>query len=211
MPVKPVSSDAEVVSFARAFLHEHAERFRKDINICLTRDANNSHAYFPALITCIAFADFLSGLYAGKLDGHGLNELKTYASKFMNTTDYTPDRLDILYECLRHKVAHLAQPYAVFDTHSKPKFRSKQRHLVTWTVEARAGRPPIEIRPLKPAKQISRAVTPWPVYCDHMVFVRLRSLASDIEKTIPKYLRHLRENGVTRRHFMNCMMVYFPR
>src|SRR3979490_2112330 len=84
MPVLPFASDTDVVQFAKAFLDGHVERFRKDIAICLTRDAGKSHAYFPALITCIAFADLLSGLYAGKLDGHGLEELKNYVSQFMN-------------------------------------------------------------------------------------------------------------------------------
>ena len=56
MPVLPFASDADVAKFAKAFLAEHVKRFRKDIAICLTRDAKNSHAYFPALITCIAFA-----------------------------------------------------------------------------------------------------------------------------------------------------------
>ena len=68
MPVLRFSSDAEVVKFAKAFLREHLERFRKDIGICLTRDKNKAHAYFPALISCISFADLLSGLYAGTLD-----------------------------------------------------------------------------------------------------------------------------------------------
>jgi len=67
MPVLPFKTDADVVKFAKAFLDEHHERFRKDIDICLRPDAK-SHAYFPALITCIAFAELLSGLYAGKLD-----------------------------------------------------------------------------------------------------------------------------------------------
>jgi len=211
MPVMPFSSEADVVSFAKAFLREHTDRFRKDIKICLTHDKNNRHAYFPALITCIAFADFLSGLYAGKLDGHGLEELKKYVTKFMSTIDYTSDRLDILYACFRHKVAHVAQPYAVFDTHSKSKFKGQRRRLVAWTVLASRRKPPIEIAMLKPAKQILKAVTPWPVYYDHRVFVSLRSLASDIEKTIPKYLRHLRTDKTARHHFRNCMAVYFPR
>src|SRR5580704_16108554 len=124
MPVLPFSSDADVVHFAKAFLDNHIERFKKDIAICLTPKKVNSaksHAYFPALITCIAFADLLSGLNAGKLDGHGLRELKDYITKFMNNTDYTSDRIDVLYECFRHKVAHLAQPYVVFDTNSSKR------------------------------------------------------------------------------------------
>jgi hypothetical protein len=211
MPVMPFSSDDDVVSFAKAFLGEHNSRFRQDIKICLTLDIKNSHAYFPALITCIAFADLLSGLYAGKLDGQGVKELKRYAGKFMNTAIYTPDRLDILYECFRHKVAHLAQPYAVFDTHSKGKFKGQRRRLIAWTVQASKRKPPIEIVPSMQAKQILKAVTPWPVFYDHRIFVSLRSLASDIGKTIPKYLHHLRTDKTSRRHFRNCMAVYFPQ
>ena len=211
MPIMPFSSDAEVVSFAKAFLRDHAERFRKDIKICLTRDAKQSHAYFPALITCIAFADFLSGLYAGKLDGHGLAELKTYASKFMSAADYTSDRLDILYECFRHKVAHLAQPYVVFDTHSKAKFKSQGRRLIAWTVLASRRKPSIKITTVNPAKEIIKAVTPWSVRYDHRVFVSIRRFASDIEQSIPKYLRHLKSEKAARDQFKRCMAIYFPK
>jgi hypothetical protein len=211
MPVMPFSSAAEIVNFAKAFLREHEDRFRKDIKICLTADENNRHAYFPALITCVAFADFLSGLYAGKLDGHGLEELKKYATKFMSVSDYTTDRLEILYECFRNKVAHVAQPYAIFDTHSKRKFRTQRRRLITWTVQASRRKPPIEIIPTKGARQVLTAVTPWPVYYDHRVFVSLRTLAGDIRKTIPKYLRHLKNEEHARRHFKNCMAVYFSQ
>ena len=50
--------------------------FRKDTNICMTADKERHHAYFPALITCIAFSDFLSGLHAGNIKSHSLPELK---------------------------------------------------------------------------------------------------------------------------------------
>jgi hypothetical protein len=116
-----------------------------------------------------------------------------------------------LYECFRHKVAHLAQPYAVFDTHSKSKFKSQPRRLITWTILASRRKPAVEITPVKSAKQILKAVTPWSVHYDHRVSVSLRSLASDIEKTVPKYLRHLRTDQTAHRHFKNCVSVYFPR
>jgi hypothetical protein len=206
----PFSTDAEVVRFAKAFLREHSERFRKDIKICLTRDNNKAHAYLPALISCISFADLLSGLYAGRLDGHGVKELKNYAGRFMGA-DYTQDRVDLLYECFRHKIAHLAQPYAVFDTLSKPKaFRGKRR-LITWTVRASGPRPPIEIVAQTPPKQIRQAVTPWPVQYDHRVFVSVRGLASDVEKSAKKYLCNLAADATARENFKKCMLHYFPR
>ena len=58
MPILPSSSDDEIVRFAKAFLHEHLVRFRKDIKICLTPNRRDECAYFPALITCIAFLEF---------------------------------------------------------------------------------------------------------------------------------------------------------
>ena len=129
MPVRPFTSDAEVVRFAEEFLDEHRKRFEKDIAICLKANDENSHAYFPALITCIAFLDFLSGLYAGTLETHSLKELKDYVRNFMDPSEYTEDRLNVLYELFRHKVAHLALPYAVFDTSTKPKTFGQRRRL----------------------------------------------------------------------------------
>ena len=211
MPVLPFSTDAEVVRFAKAFLREHLERFRKDIKICLTRDENKAHAYFPALMSCISFADLLSGLYAGKLEGYALKELRNYTSKFLGA-EYTADRIDVLYECFRHKVAHLAQPYAVFDTQSKSKtFGGQGRRLITWTVRASGPRPPIQIVAQSAPNQIVGAATPWPVQYDHRAFVSVRSLASDVEKSAQKYMRCLATDAAARENFKKCMVTYFPQ
>jgi hypothetical protein len=209
MSVHPFASDADVVKFAKAFLDEHLDRFSKDIAICLKADAKKRHAYFPALITCIAFLDFLSGLYAGTLKTHSLKELKDYVRNFMDPCEYTEDRLNVLYELFRHKVAHLALPYAVFDTSTKPKtFVGQQRRLITWTVRASGPRPSICLVPEK--KDISKAVTPWCVSYDHRAVISVRSFASDIIKSVRKYLRHLKNDQPARDHFKLCMNTYFP-
>ena len=211
MPVRPFSTDAEVVRFAKAFLREHLERHRKDIKICLTPDKNKTHAYFPALMSCISFADLLSGLYAGKLEGYALKELRNYTSKFLGA-EYTADRIDVLYECFRHKVAHLAQPYAVFDTQSKSKtFGGQGRRLITWTVRASGPRPPIQIVAQSAPNQIVGAATPWLVQYDHRAFVSVRSLASDVEKSAQKYMRCLATDAAARENFKKCMVTYFPQ
>src|SRR2546430_1655974 len=103
MTIQPFRSDQELLEFSRVFLRALVQNFRKDISICLTADTAGRHAYFPALMTSIAFADFLSGLYAGTLERQSLNELKAYAAKFMNRSNYNPLRLEILYEMFRHK------------------------------------------------------------------------------------------------------------
>jgi hypothetical protein len=208
MPVLPFSSDAEIVGFARAFLHEHLVRFRKDIKICLTPNRKDECAYFPALITCIAFVEFLSGLYAGNLDGPALEQIKNYAAAFMSP-DYTVDRLDILYECFRHKVAHLALPYAVFDTDTKAKtFSGQSKRLITWTVDSGRRKPSIQI--VQENQQVKAAVTPWPVHYDHRAIVYLCRLAYDIRRSLPKYLHHLEINATARCNFKTCMRPIFP-
>jgi uncharacterized protein YjaG (DUF416 family) len=82
MSVTPFNTDKELMKFARTFFDSRVETFRKDIAICMTADARRQHAYFPALSICIAFADLLNGLHAGKLQHHGLTELKQYVARF---------------------------------------------------------------------------------------------------------------------------------
>ena len=69
--------------------------------ICLTADKAGHHAYFPALMTSIGFADFLSGLYAGTLDRHGLIRRRRRwrwpnSMKFASAASATSNRLLLL-------------------------------------------------------------------------------------------------------------------
>jgi hypothetical protein len=102
MTIAPFSTDEELLSFARKFFRDRIGPFRADIAICLTPDANGHRAEFPALITCIGFVEFLSGLYAGNLESNGLANLQSYAARFMDTTKYDPLRLQVLYLVFRH-------------------------------------------------------------------------------------------------------------
>src|SRR5215470_15109017 len=112
MSIAPFNNEKELVTFSRKFFANRVETFRKDIAICMRPNARKQHAYFPALSICISFVNLLGGLHAGTLRSHGpqeLNQLKQYAAKFMKA-EYTSDRrrLEILYEGLRNKIAHLA-------------------------------------------------------------------------------------------------------
>jgi len=81
MSIQPFRSKTQLVTYAQWFLGNRVTAFRKDTNICMTADNKKHHAYFPALITCIAFSDFLSGLNAGNIKSHSLPELKDYIQK----------------------------------------------------------------------------------------------------------------------------------
>ncbi len=204
----PISDD-EWVEFAERFLHNRREVLDKDVAICLKR-TRGKHAYFPALIICIAFADLMSGLYAGKLKGQGVEPLRRYAAKFMKP-EYTSDprRLDILYKFLRNKIAHLAYPNPVFEMVTKP-FQSTQR--VTWKLNASKHRPAIRVIDYPAPKFLSKkTVKPWPVSYDCRIVISVRNFHRDIVSSVSKYLRHLRSDRIAVEHFARCMNDYFPR
>jgi hypothetical protein len=207
MSIAYFKTDDELLSCAREFFENRVETFQKDIAICRTPDALGQHAYFPALITCIAFAELLSG-YAGRLNGVALKDLEQYAKDFMEP-EYTYDHrsLELLYECLRHKVAHLAYPYAVIP-HGKP------RRLVTRSIHETERRPAIEIVDYLPGIMwLVQTRRPWSVSYDCRIEVWVGSLAIDIVKSIywkSGYLQHLQSNRTAREHFAKCMRKYFP-
>ena len=88
MSIAHFKNDKELEAFAQKFFANRIETFCKDIAICRMPDARGEHAYFPALIICIAFAELLSGCYAGRLehvppelnwqDSHGVLDRRFY-------------------------------------------------------------------------------------------------------------------------------------
>jgi hypothetical protein len=212
MTIQPFQSDRELVKFSRVFLPALVQSFRKDISICLTADTAGHHAYFPALMTSIAFADFLSGLYAGRLEGQSLKELKEYAATFMNQTNYDSLRLEILYVMFRHKLAHLGYLPVVFDTATKPNRFGQPHRRITWTVYASRRKRPIEIEDFT-AQQYLKRRKHYPSWCvpyNCRVRISLRHLQTDIIKSTSGYLRALEADSKIRHNFAACMRVYFP-
>jgi hypothetical protein len=213
MSIAPFSSDKHLLKFAKWFFRNRLETFRKDIDICMTPNNRGEHAYFPALFICIAFTDLLSGLYAGKLSSK-LEDLRRYAAKFILHSEYTSDHLDLLYECLRHNVAHLAYPYPVFDTTtSRKEFKGQPKRLVTWAIYASDRRPAIELVKYTSGRELAKDQTPWRVPYDTRIKVRVRRFHKDIIKSIRGphgYLKHLESDAAARENFAKFMKGYFP-
>jgi hypothetical protein len=212
MTIKPFKSDKDLTAFARSFFREYVGSFRKDLRICLTADANRSHAYFPALITCIGFLDLLSGLYAGRIDGNSLRELKSYVAKFMDRAKYDSPYLEILYIAFRHKIAHLSVPYLVFDTASRKEFFGQKHRQITWSVHASKRSSPIEVIDHAP-KLFKRSLRPWDVSYNCRVNISVRALQIDITNSIygpTGYLQYLQSELAARENFARCMKVLYP-
>jgi hypothetical protein len=216
MSIHPFKSDAALKQFAKEFFRDRVGSFRKDVKICLTGNEKREHAYFPALITCIGFLDLLSGLHAGKVDGHGLKDLKKYAADFMSGKNYSPIHLTILYECFRHKIAHLSAPYLVFDTVTKANAfggQGHQRRRITWTVYASRRSPPIGIIDYPTPQDFKRSLRPWPMSHNCRVKISVRSFQIDIVNSIygpSGYLHDLKNDPVARERFARCMIHLYP-
>lgn len=206
MPAK-FTTDKEAIDFAKAFVRHRVAGFTKDINICLTADKNQSHAYFPGLMTCISCLELFSGLYAGKLYPIGLPKIEAYAKSFMDQTHYSHNNLELLYKAFRHKLAHMSHPYFVTDT-AKAGING-QRRLITWTVYASDLKPPIELISCGPTK-LEQTLRPWDVTYDHRVKISVRRLAIDIRKSARLYMRNITTDRTTRKNFEKCMVWFYP-
>lgn len=209
---------ASDLAFAQEFLRHRIRGHRKDVAICLRghqtpRDNKLTHAYFPALMITIGFADLLAGLHAGTIENHGRRDLQRYFDHFMDRLLYPEDAIDVLYEGFRHKIAHLGHPYAVFDTKSKPKvFPSRKRYA--WTVYASARPRPLALIDYGAPQQAQKHPLPWPVSFDARIQVSVRSLSKDLAASVFKhkgYFRRLQSDPVSLARFMACMEEFYPR
>jgi hypothetical protein len=205
-------SSSELLQFAKAFFRGQVRGFRKDICICLTQNGRGEHAYFPALIRCISFLDLLGGLHAGDIVDHKRAQLLAYAKRFMDINHYDELRLSILYEGFRHKIAHLSDPYPVFDTGTKKKVFDPPYRRITWTVYASKRPIPIELIAYPKSECLKNALHPWPVSYDHRIKISLRRFANDITKSIYSpdgYLKHLQSDRTAQRNFERAMQVFY--
>jgi len=212
--IRPYTTDREKVAFAKEFLRKRTSAFKKDIEICLTPNNSGSHAYFPALITCISFMDFLSGLYAGTMRKHGFEHFLSFATAFMDSSKYRNEDMEILYEGFRHKIAHLGHPYFVFDTDTSTKLNGKRRRrLVTWTVYAARRAQPLEVVHYQTIQTPKKSISPWPVYFDSRLCISVRSFATDIAQTLrgPRgFIERLQGDASLRAKFTECMRALYP-
>lgn len=202
------------VQFAEIrLLRPQLDRFERDIRICLRKDEKTGkHAYFPGLTTCISFLEFMSGLYAGNVESrHGYIQLCDYADRFMDRTVYTNLHLSILYEGFRHKLAHLAHPYFVFDTATKKSKVPEPKRRIVWTVRAKGSRPPITLVPH--TDEIRRYKLPWSVPYDHRIHISVAGFKRDIVSSVRGrngYLAALKKDPALQRKFAKCMEQFFP-
>lgn len=200
-------SGDQVVEYANRFIANRMETFQKDIERCLTEDCKVEQAYFPALMTCIAFTEFMSGLYAGNLEsGNDLAKLEKYAREFLPPY-YDKLNLKILYEMFRHKIAHLAYPNLVTIL-----IENGRQRRITWDVHANEPKPPIATNDEDTPKYLTGVVVPpwWKVPYDCVVIIGLRAFYNDIKQSVATYLNELKSDPEMQVNFVKCIKDICP-
>ena len=195
--------------FAPAFVRARLQGFTKDIQICLTgipstARAGLTHAYFPALATCCATLEYLSGLYLGRLKGLKYQHIIPYARSFLPQRTYDPESIRILFDAFRNAVAHRGIASGVW-TDEHPDARGRR---FTWKVSAHEEGPALELIPEE--GQLIKD-SPWPCRYSHRVHIRLGCLARDIRASADKYLDALVADRELQDKFMLCMEYLYPR
>ena len=128
---------------AKEFVNLRTAGFRKDMTICLTGVRRQylfggklRHAYFPGLMTCLSYWEFLARMMAGKAKGADATEqIKRFAECYMDA-QYTDRMIYLLWAMFRHKLAHFAHPYFIYDTQDT---RSGQRQRIAWTISEKSA------------------------------------------------------------------------
>ncbi|MEW5704729.1 MAG: hypothetical protein AB1781_09130 [Pseudomonadota bacterium] len=213
----------QLISFAEQFLSGQTGRLRKDIAACITPGVpGGKPAYFPALMTLVGFIEMLGCLYEGNLCGRKKIFLQ-YAKKYMwlekEVTEYE-EALDILYETLRHKVAHLSHPYYVTrfpDPDKQKKGNSKKLNKdpkrITWEVGFYEDR--LQTLTLIPTGKEKLSIPapglPWDVYYDHLLRVDITSFANHAVASVSRYFDDLKRERILQEKFEKCMQTYYPK
>jgi hypothetical protein len=202
-------SREDVVRFARIFIRRRVKGFEKDINICLTPNAQGSHAYMPGLMTCFALLDLLSGLYFGKLDRNNHVEFTRLFRELMPGR-YDEYELKALYVAIRHKLAHFSHPYFVLNTALEPRLKERPM-LLSWTISEEAANPPLQIVKFRRSRLARVQPVPWKTRVDHRIEISIRSLADDAIALARTYTKKLESAPHLWEKFRDCMSEFYQR
>jgi hypothetical protein len=121
----------------------------------------------------------------------------------MRQPDYDHDTVRVLFEALRHPVAHRGIASGVWvDRHNG--FEGRR---VVWRISAGSKRPACQ---LLPEVGIVKHDSPWPCSYSHRVHINLKALALDIRDAAHTYAQRVRGDGPLQRNFEAAMRQLYP-
>ncbi len=197
------------VEFATDFVQGRLKGFAKDMRICLTgvpRDdgkRGQTHAYFPALMSCCGTLEYLAMFYLGNpKDSLGHKQIAEYTARYMGN-DYSSDIVRVFFEAFRNKIAHRGIASGVWvDRH-----RDHLGRRVAWQIDASSAAPALK---LAEEKRSLKFDSPWLTPYTHRMHIRLGRLWRDIHDSGQKYLADLAKSEQLQQKFCACIRQWYP-
>lgn len=196
-------------AFAAAFVRGRLAGFEKDMKICLTPipridRRGNTYAYFPALAACTSTLEYLTALVRGNTRGIGWTQVADFASQYMKQPDFDRETVRVLFEALRHPVAHRGIATGIWVDRAE----AGQERRFVWKISASAKRPACQI--LAEAGSVKRD-SPWSCAFTHRVHIHLKALGHDIRDAMNLYGERVLSDPTLQRQFEACMRQLYPR
>ena len=199
----------DIGTFANAFVTTRTAGFLKDMEICLTHTPNGAggvtHAYFPALATCCAFLEYMTGLARGRLNGTGWREVAAWAARHLRQPDYSEATIRVLMEAFRNSVAHRGIATGIWRDRSDG---GRETRRITWMLSELGGTPACQL--IEEAGVLERD-PPWPCPYTHRMHIYLRSLADELAAGARRYADTLLADADVQQRFENAMRTLYPR
>lgn len=194
--------------FASSFIERRAASFSKDIQICLTDTDNGrggvTHAYFPALSTCCAFLEYMTGLARGRLNNVGWKDVAKWASEYLPQPQYSLDVVRVLVCAFRNSVAHRGIASGVWCDKSH---HGQVVRRVTWRLLETTGNPACQ---LVQERGYLTKDPPWPSLYTHRMHIHLRGLANDLVAGAALLQQQVARDARKQRAFEQAMLELYP-
>lgn len=198
--------------FAMTFVRDRMEGFRKDVQICLTpvphlkREGENTHAYFPTLMSCCATLEYLAGLWGGIAGERALGhpDIAKYAAEFLGA-QYDNESILLLWGVLRSSIMHRGISSGVWVEKDR---RKKAPRRVVWRLDELDAGPALAL-----IEEVGtlESDSPWPTPFTHRLHVHLGRLAGDIDASACRYAELLERSQDSQDAFRRCMERLYPK
>ena len=179
------------------------------MKICLTGlklspKSEPTHAYFPGLAACCATLEYLTALHRGSTHGIGWQQVNAFASAYLPQPDFNADTVRVLFDALRHPVAHRGIASGIWVDRTRGAHNGRR---LVWKITADARKPACEVLP-EPG-ELTRD-PPWPTPYSHRVHVHLRRLWIDLRDAAARYSEDIPSHPKLLANFDACMRQLYP-
>ena len=208
----------DIVTFAEKFIPDRIQFFEKDMTVCLRtlrrkKFGRPTHAYFPALMVCIANLDLMGQISTGN-NRSEIDGIRKFVRKYMDGKTYTDEKIDLLWKGFRNKVAHAAHPEYVIDSNKLQNWNYGQKRVTWYVSESKImnhrGRSCSHLLLRKQKGRIKSDPRPYDVGFDHIFYISLPQLKNDIQAAMAAHLKCLRADAGLQKKFESMARILFP-